>query len=99
MRLDHGRTETREIVLDPTLVVRGTTAPPRWPGRRWSPGVWAFSHRPSAAGRRGRTGSILAVSVVPRRRKAPRRDARIEILATAVRCRRRWRWPAACRRG
>jgi len=28
-RLDHGRIETREIVLDPTLVVRGTTGPPR----------------------------------------------------------------------
>ncbi|MFE2063338.1 LacI family DNA-binding transcriptional regulator [Streptomyces sp. NPDC059467] len=28
-RLDHGRTEPREIVLTPSLVVRGTTAPPR----------------------------------------------------------------------
>lgn len=28
-RLDHGRVEAREIVLDPTLVVRGTTRPPR----------------------------------------------------------------------
>jgi len=28
-RLDHGRTEAREIVLDPTLVARGTTGPPR----------------------------------------------------------------------
>jgi DNA-binding LacI/PurR family transcriptional regulator len=28
-RLDHGRIEAREIVLDPTLVVRGTTGPPR----------------------------------------------------------------------
>jgi len=28
-RLDHGRTDAREIVLDPTLVVRGTTGPPR----------------------------------------------------------------------
>lgn len=28
-RLDHGRVEAREIVLDPTLVVRGTTGPPR----------------------------------------------------------------------
>jgi len=62
-------------------------------------GVWAFSRRPSAAIRRGRSGSILAVSVVPRRRTAPRRDARGAILATAARCRRRLRWPAACRRG
>jgi DNA-binding LacI/PurR family transcriptional regulator len=28
-RLDHGRIEARDIVLDPTLVVRGTTGPPR----------------------------------------------------------------------
>jgi DNA-binding LacI/PurR family transcriptional regulator len=28
-RLDHGRIEAREIVLDPALVVRGTTRPPR----------------------------------------------------------------------
>jgi DNA-binding LacI/PurR family transcriptional regulator len=28
-RLDHGRIEAREIVLDPTLVVRSTTGPPR----------------------------------------------------------------------
>jgi substrate-binding family protein len=28
-RLDHGRTEARDIVLDPSLVVRGTTRPPR----------------------------------------------------------------------
>jgi DNA-binding LacI/PurR family transcriptional regulator len=28
-RLDHGRIEAREIILDPTLVVRGTTRPPR----------------------------------------------------------------------
>ena len=28
-RLDYGRTDAREIVLDPTLVVRGTTGPPR----------------------------------------------------------------------
>jgi len=28
-RLDQGRTDAREIVLDPTLVVRGTTGPPR----------------------------------------------------------------------
>jgi DNA-binding LacI/PurR family transcriptional regulator len=28
-RLDHRRTEARDIVLDPTLVVRGTTRPPR----------------------------------------------------------------------
>jgi DNA-binding LacI/PurR family transcriptional regulator len=28
-RLDHGRIEAREIVLDPTLVIRGTTRPPR----------------------------------------------------------------------
>jgi hypothetical protein len=64
-------------------------------GRR---GVRAFSRRPSAAVRRRRTGSILAVSVVPRRGKAPHRDARIAIPATAARCRRRRRWPAACRR-
>jgi len=65
-------------------------------GRR---GVWAFSRRLSAVVRRRRSGSILAVSVVPRRRKAPHRDARIAILATAARCRRRLRWPAACHRG
>ena len=41
-------------------------------GRR---GIWAFSCRPSAAVRRGRTGSILAVSAVPRRRKASHRHA------------------------
>lgn len=28
-RLDHGRTEARDIVLDPTLVVRGSSRPPR----------------------------------------------------------------------
>ena len=28
-RLDHGRIQAREVVLDPTLVVRGTTGPPR----------------------------------------------------------------------
>jgi DNA-binding LacI/PurR family transcriptional regulator len=28
-RLEHGRTVAREIVLDPTLIVRGTTAQPR----------------------------------------------------------------------
>jgi DNA-binding LacI/PurR family transcriptional regulator len=28
-RLDHGRTEARDIVLEPSLVVRGTTGPPR----------------------------------------------------------------------
>jgi DNA-binding LacI/PurR family transcriptional regulator len=28
-RLDHGRIEAKEIVLDPALVVRGTTQPPR----------------------------------------------------------------------
>ena len=28
-RLDHGRTEARDIVLDPSLVIRGTTGPPR----------------------------------------------------------------------
>lgn len=28
-RLDHGRIDAREIVLDPALVVRGTTGPPR----------------------------------------------------------------------
>ena len=28
-RLEHGRTEAREVVLEPTLVVRGTTAAPR----------------------------------------------------------------------
>ena len=65
-------------------------------GRR---GVWAFSRRPSAAVRRRRSGSILAVSVVPRRRKAAHRCARIAILATAARCRRSCRRPAACRRG
>jgi DNA-binding LacI/PurR family transcriptional regulator len=27
-RLDHGRLEARELVLDPTLIVRGTTGPP-----------------------------------------------------------------------
>jgi DNA-binding LacI/PurR family transcriptional regulator len=27
--LDHGRVEARDIVLDPTLIVRGTTGPPR----------------------------------------------------------------------
>jgi DNA-binding LacI/PurR family transcriptional regulator len=27
-RLDHGRIDAREIVLDPALVVRGTTGPP-----------------------------------------------------------------------
>jgi DNA-binding LacI/PurR family transcriptional regulator len=27
-RLDHGRTEAREFVLEPTLVIRGTTGPP-----------------------------------------------------------------------
>jgi DNA-binding LacI/PurR family transcriptional regulator len=27
-RLEHGRSTAREIVLDPTLIVRGTTAPP-----------------------------------------------------------------------
>ena len=31
-RLEGGRTEAREIVLEPTLVVRGTTAPPRTAG-------------------------------------------------------------------
>jgi IS5 family transposase len=41
-------------------------------GRR---GIWAFSCRPSAAVRRRRTGSILAASVVPRRRKAAHRHA------------------------
>ena len=35
----------------------------------------AFSRRPSAAVRRRRTDSFLAVSVVPRRRKAPHRHA------------------------
>src|SRR5262249_30367714 len=65
-------------------------------GRR---GVWAFRRRPSAAARRRRSGSILAVSVVPRRRKAAHRCARRAILATAARCRRGRRWPAACRRG
>jgi DNA-binding LacI/PurR family transcriptional regulator len=28
-RLDQGRTDRREVVLEPLLVVRGTTAPPR----------------------------------------------------------------------
>jgi hypothetical protein len=65
-------------------------------GRR---GVWSFSRRLSAAVRRGRTGSILAASVVPRRRKAPHRPARRAMAATAVLSRRRRRWPAVCRRG
>jgi DNA-binding LacI/PurR family transcriptional regulator len=30
-RLDHGRTEPREVVLPPRLVIRGTTAPPGSP--------------------------------------------------------------------
>ena len=39
-RLDHGRTEPRDIVLDPSLVIRATTGPPRpgAPGRRPAPG-------------------------------------------------------------
>jgi DNA-binding LacI/PurR family transcriptional regulator len=39
-RLDHGRTEPRDIVLDPSLVIRATTGPPRpgAPGRRPVPG-------------------------------------------------------------
>ncbi len=59
----------------------------------------AFTRRLSAAVRRRRSGSILAVSVVPRRRKAAHRYARIAILATAARCRCSCRRPAACRRG
>ena len=65
-------------------------------GRR---GVWAFTRRPSVAVRRRRSGSILALSVVPRRRKAAHTCVRIAILATAARCRRGRRWPAACHRG
>jgi DNA-binding LacI/PurR family transcriptional regulator len=30
-RLDHGRTEPREVVIPPLLVVRGTTGPARCP--------------------------------------------------------------------
>jgi DNA-binding LacI/PurR family transcriptional regulator len=30
-RLDDGRTTARDIVLDPTLVIRGSTGPPRSP--------------------------------------------------------------------
>ena len=63
-------------------------------GRR---GVWAFRRRPSAAARRRRSASILAVWVVPRRRKAAHRDVRIAMFATAAQCRQGRRWPAACR--
>lgn len=39
-RLDHGRTEVRDVVLEPSLVIRATTGPPRTaaPGRRPDPG-------------------------------------------------------------
>jgi len=62
-------------------------APRRWSGpytktgwslrpeRRWPAGVWAFRRRLSAAVHRRRSGSILVVSVVPRRRKAAHRCA------------------------
>jgi hypothetical protein len=79
-----------------------TDTKPCWslrPGRRWPPGAWPFSRRLSAAVRRRRTGSTLAVSVVPRSRTAPHSHARIAMVATAARCRRRRRWPAVCRRG
>ena len=69
------------------------------PADRGRRGVWAFRRRPSAAVRRRRSGSILAVSVVRRRRKAAHRCARRAMFATAARCRRGRRWPAACRRG
>jgi len=58
-----------------------------------------FRRRPSAAVRRWRSGSIHAVSVVPRRRTAAHRCARIARLATAARCRRCCRRPATCRQG
>jgi hypothetical protein len=64
--------------------------------------VWCsmcrFRRRPSAAVRRRCSGSIRAVSVVPRRRTAAHRHARIARLATAARCRRSCRRPAGCRR-
>jgi len=82
---------------DQELIPRRTShSGPAGGGRR---GVRAFMRRPSAAARRRRSGSILAVSVVPRRYKAAHRDVRIATLATAARCRRGRRWPAACRRG
>ena len=62
----------------------------------------AFSgvrRRPSAAAGGRCSGSIRAVSVVLRPRKAAHRCARIAMLATRVRCRRGRRWPGACRRG
>ena len=62
-------------------------------------GLAVLSRRPSVAVHRRRTGSIPAVSVVPRTRRVPHRDARIAMLATAARCHRCRRWPAPCRRG
>jgi DNA-binding LacI/PurR family transcriptional regulator len=47
-RLDYGRTEPRDIVLDPSLVIRATTGPPR-PG--------AVGRRPAPGSSRSRSGS------------------------------------------
>jgi DNA-binding LacI/PurR family transcriptional regulator len=43
-RLDHGRTEAKDIVLDPSLVVRETTRPPRSGSASTSPN-WAATQK------------------------------------------------------
>jgi hypothetical protein len=81
---------------------RGGPLPASRPGRLeplCAAACAGFRRRPSAAVRRRRSGSIRAVSVVPRRRTAAHRCARIARLATAARCRCCCRRPAACRRG
>src|SRR5215472_3649433 len=80
-----------------TLTPRSGPLPAPEPGRLeifCDAAFRGFRRRPSAAVRRRCSGSILAVSVVRRRRKAAHRCARIAILATAARCHRRRRWPA-----
>jgi DNA-binding LacI/PurR family transcriptional regulator len=44
-RLDHGRTEARDIVLDPSLVIRATTGPPRTGARGRRPGLGSSRSR------------------------------------------------------
>jgi DNA-binding LacI/PurR family transcriptional regulator len=43
-RLDEGRTKARDIVLDPSLMVRGTTGPPRSGSASGRPGGSGLAH-------------------------------------------------------
>jgi hypothetical protein len=95
----------RAAPVRPCPARRPLTRVPAWAAGNWAAGnalcdaaCAGFRRRPSAAVRRRRSGSIRAVSVVPRRRTAAHRYARIARLATAARCRRSCRRPAGCRR-